>query len=80
MVFLTIGLNNLRIYNRMVKVGSRGIVLVLLFTLLISSCEKEPTLTINNRVEVAPTQKKPNVNKKKRKIKLFKIFRKKIVS
>ena len=53
----------------MVKVGSRGIVLVLLFTLLISSCEKEPTLTINNRVEVAPTQKKPNVNKKKRKIK-----------
>jgi len=61
----------------MVKVGSRNIVLVLLFTLLISSCEKEPILTIKNRVEVTPVQKKSNVNKKKRKIKLFKIFRKK---
>jgi hypothetical protein len=61
----------------MVKVGSRNIVLVLLFTLLISSCEKEPILTVNNKVEVTPAQKKPNVNKKKRKIKLFKIFRKK---
>jgi hypothetical protein len=60
-----------------VKVGSRNIVLVLLFTLLISSCEKEPILTIKNRVEATPVQKKPNVNKKKRKIKLFKIFRKK---
>ena len=79
MVFLTIDLNNLRIYNRGVKVRSRSIVLVLLFTLLISSCEKEPILTINNRVEVAPEQKKPNVNKKKRKITLFKIFRKKVV-
>ena len=35
MVFLTIGLNNLRIYNRMVKVGSRGIVLVLLVNIYI---------------------------------------------
>ena len=61
----------------MVKVASRNIVLVLLFALLISSCEKEPILTIKNRVEVTPLQKKPNVNKKKRKIKLFKIFRKK---
>ena len=61
----------------MVKVGSRNIVLVLLFALLISSCEKEPILTFNNKVEVTPTQKKSNVNKKKRKIKLFKIFRKK---
>jgi ribosomal protein L21 len=61
----------------MVKVGSRNIVLALLFALLISSCEKEPILTIENRVEVAPVQKKSNVNKKKRKIKLFKIFRKK---
>ena len=61
----------------MVKVASRNIVLVLLFTLLISSCEKEPILTIKNGVEVTPLQKKPNVNKKKRKIKLFKIFRKK---
>lgn len=61
------------------KVGSRSsIVLVLLFTLLISSCEKEPIPTINNRVEVTPKQKKPNVNKKKHKIKLFKIFRKRI--
>ena len=57
--------------------GSRNIVLVLLFALLISSCEKEPILTIKNRVEVIPAQKKPNVNKKKCKIKLFKIFRKK---
>jgi hypothetical protein len=61
-------------------VGTRSIVLVLLLASLISSCEKEPILTINNRVEVAPAQKKPNVNKKKRKIKLFKIFRKKVVS
>jgi len=61
----------------MVKVGSRNIVLVLLFALLVSSCEKEPILTIKNRVEVTPVQKKSNVNKKKRKIKLFKIFRKK---
>jgi hypothetical protein len=61
----------------MVKVGTLNIVLVLLFTLLISSCEKEPILTIKNRVEVIPAQKKPNVNKKKCKIKLFKIFRKK---
>lgn len=61
----------------MVKVGSRNIVLVLLLASLISSCEKEPILTINNRVEVVPAQKKSNVNKKKRKIKLFKIFRKK---
>jgi hypothetical protein len=61
----------------MVKVGTRSIVLVLLLASLISSCEKEPILTINNRVEVVPAQKKPNVNKKKRKIKLFKIFRKK---
>ena len=57
--------------------GTRSIVLVLLLASLISSCEKEPILIINNRVEVAPAQKKPNVNKKKRKIKLFKIFRKK---
>ena len=64
----------------MVKVGSRNIILVLLFTLLISSCEKEPILTISNRVEVTPAQKKPNVSKKKRKKKLFKIFRKKVVS
>jgi hypothetical protein len=64
----------------MVKVGTRSIVLVLLLASLISSCEKEPILIINNRVEVAPAQKKPNVNKKKRKIKLFKIFRKKVVS
>jgi hypothetical protein len=64
----------------MVKVGTRSIVLVLLLASLISSCEKEPILTINNRVEVVPAQKKPNVNKKKRKIKLFKIFRKKVVS
>jgi len=61
----------------MVKVGTRSIVLVLLLASLISSCEKEPILTINNRVEVVPAQKKSNVNKKKRKIKLFKIFRKK---
>jgi hypothetical protein len=61
----------------MVKVGSRNIVLVLLFALLVSSCEKEPILTIKNRVEVTPVQKKSNVNKKKHKIKLFKIFRKK---
>jgi hypothetical protein len=63
-----------------VKVGSRNIVLVLLFTLLISSCEKEPILTISNRVEVTPVQKKSNVSKKKRKKKLFKIFRKKVAS
>lgn len=64
----------------MVKVGSRGIVLVLLFTLLISSCEKEPILTINNRVEVVSQPKKVKVIKKKKKIKLFKNFRKKVVS
>jgi hypothetical protein len=61
----------------MVKVGTRNIVLVLLLASLISSCEKEPILTINNRIGVTQVQKKPNVNKKKRKIKLFKIFKKK---
>ena len=62
----------------MVKVGSRNIILVLLFILLISSCEKEPILTIDNRIVVTPTQKKPKVTKKKHKIRIFKIFRKKL--
>jgi hypothetical protein len=61
----------------MVKMATRNIVLVLLLASLISSCEKEPILTIKNRVGVTQVQKKPNVNKKKRKIKLFKIFKKK---
>jgi hypothetical protein len=64
----------------MVKVGSRNIILVLLFALLISSCEKEPILTITNKVVVTPPQKKPNVSKKKRKVRIFKIFRKKIAN
>lgn len=62
----------------MVKVGSRNIVLVFLFTLLISSCEKEPLLIINKQTKVITQQKKSNVSKKKRKKKLFKIFKKKL--
>jgi hypothetical protein len=62
----------------MVKVGSRNIILVLLITLLISSCEKEPLLTINKQTKVTTQEKKTKTIKKKRKKKLFKIFRKKV--
>jgi hypothetical protein len=61
----------------MFKITSYNILLILLCTLLISSCEKEPILTINNKVEAIPIQKERAVNKKKRKIHSFKIFRKK---
>lgn len=64
----------------MVKVASRGIVLVLSLALLISSCEKEPIQIINTKTEVVSQPKKVKVIKKKRKIKLFKNFRKKVVS
>jgi len=56
---------------------SYNILLILLCTLLISSCEKEPILTINNKALVISIQKERAVNKKKRKIHSFKIFRKK---
>jgi hypothetical protein len=61
----------------MFKMTSYNIRLILLCTLLISSCEKEPILTINNKVAVIPIQKERAINKKKRKIHSFKIFRKK---
>ena len=61
----------------MFKMTSYNILLILLCTLLISSCEKEPILTINNKVAVIPIQKERAINKKKRKIRSFKIFRKK---
>jgi hypothetical protein len=62
----------------MVKVGSRNIVLIALFTLLINSCKKEQLPVISNRIEVVSEQKKPKAPKKKRKVKLFRIFRKKV--
>jgi hypothetical protein len=63
-----------------VKVGSRGIVLILSFAILLSSCEKEPIPIINKSVNVQLPQKKTKTIKKKRKIKLFKIFRKKVAN
>jgi hypothetical protein len=64
----------------MVKVASRGIVLVLSLALLISSCKKESIQIINTKTEVVSQPKKVKAIKKKRKIKLLKNFRKKVVS
>ncbi len=64
----------------MVKVGSRGIVLILSFAILLSSCKKESIPVINKSVDVVTQQKKTKTIKKKRKIKLFKIFRKKVAN
>jgi hypothetical protein len=64
----------------MVKVGSRGIVLILSFAILLSSCKKESIPVINKSVYVVTPQKKTKKIKNKRKIKLFKIFRKKVAS
>ena len=75
MVFLTIDLNNLRIYNRMVKVGSRNIILVLLILIIMSSCEKDEIII--NKISMPPKvveiKKEGKVSLKKK----FKFFKKK---
>jgi hypothetical protein len=55
-------------------------IVIFLFTLLFSSCKKEPIPIINRNVNVVIPQNKTKINKKKRKIKLFKIFKKKVVN
>jgi|694.fasta_scaffold48613_5 hypothetical protein len=57
-------------------------IVIFLFTLLFSSCKKEPIPIINRNVNVNVVipQNKTKMNKKKRKIKLLKIFKKKVVN
>jgi hypothetical protein len=55
-------------------------IVIFLFTLLFSSCKKEPIPIINRNVNVVIPQNKTKMNKKKRKIKLLKIFKKKVVN
>ena len=81
MVFLTIDLDNLRIYNRMVKVGSRNIILVLLILIIMSSCEKDEIII--NKISMPPKvveiKKEGKVSPKKRKFKFFKRKKYKVV-
>lgn len=55
-------------------------VVIFIFTLLFSSCQKEPIPIIDRYVDVVVPHNKTKMIKKKRKIKLFKIFKKKVDS